>query len=153
MSSYHNAEQIALCTILVSHIDGSCCTYGCFCFWAWCTMIFCMCCPSCWYHITSTIRGYYTSNLKLVCFVYYLKIINTFWIFLNFEKRLLRWEFITTYRNFNGFAVRQVWTCQAFVRTSTDFFRTNKLLRHVRDPVMSHSSLQPMTHNRVSYKS
>ena len=43
-----------------------------------------------------------------------------------------------TYRNFNGFTVGQVWNCQAFIRSSSDFFRTNKLLRHIRDPVMSH---------------
>ena len=43
-----------------------------------------------------------------------------------------------TCRNFNGIAVGQVWNCQAFVRSSSDFFRTNKLLRHIGDPVMSH---------------
>ena len=47
-----------------------------------------------------------------------------------------------TYRNFNRFTVGQVWNCQAFIRSSSDFFAdffgTNKLLRHIRDPVMSH---------------
>ena len=52
----------------------------------------------------------------------------------------------TTYRNFNGFAVRQVWNCQAFVRSSSDFFRTNKLLTHTHKH--THNI---MTHNRVSY--
>ena len=44
---------------------------------------------------------------------------------------VLRKAFTTGIHNnlyLNRFAVGQVWNCQAFVRSSSDFFRTNKLL-------------------------
>ena len=50
-----------------------------------------------------------------------------YFFFMDGESR----EFIMTYRNFKGFAIGQVGNCQAFIRSSSDFFRTNKLLRHV----------------------
>ena len=57
-------------------------------------------------------------------------------LFFFFWERLLQRQFITTYRNFKGFAVGQVWNCQAFVRSSSDFFRTNKLLRYIRENLL-----------------